>query len=105
MSRPTTARTHLAQALRDRGMTIRDLARALRVSYYQAQLLTHGLVRQRSRERWGATIVELLGLPPQMVNEIFEEVGTVNNGQQQKERRRAPDSPAPNFTPRNADRR
>jgi predicted transcriptional regulator len=68
------ARTQLAQILNDRGISIRQLARMLGTSERHVSDLVWGLRGERSRQKWGARIIQLLGL--QMTpEELFQEVG------------------------------
>jgi transcriptional regulator with XRE-family HTH domain len=68
------AGTRLAHVLKEKGVSIRQLARMLGVSERHVSDLVWGLRSERSRREWGARIIELLGL--QMTpEELFQEVG------------------------------
>jgi len=67
------AGTQLAQILRDRGISIRQLARMLGTSERHVSDLVWGLRGERSRRKWGQRIIQLLGLE-MTPDELFREV-------------------------------
>lgn len=89
----------------DRGRKpLRAIAQEVGISVSYLHDLLHGRRGGRSLSKWAPKLAAALGVT---VDEFLEEVGTVDNRQQaeEKTRRRAPDSPAPSFIPRSADRR
>jgi predicted transcriptional regulator len=67
------AGTRLAQILRERGISNRQLARMLGTSERHVSDLVWGLRGERSRREWGWRIIQLLGLE-MTPDELFEEV-------------------------------
>lgn len=90
----------------DRGRKpLRAVAQEVGISVSYLHDLLHGRRGGRSLPKWAPKLAAALGMT---IDELLEEVGTVDSGNQadeEKARRRAPDSPAPFSIPRSADRR